>query len=182
MFTTWKVCIVDNIAYSHITLYFYFIPLFYFIQQVLGKQSSPSTQTQKSRAVHSIGAKLSWGRWPTWVYALHIMRRKVSMCSSRNCLHYITSQQIILLQHSSIFYSLQTPTSYNSWWHTCPTLGYTTQWSVYQQSVRSNNDVEGKLFYYLNKISCNISYKVCLLQLIYSIITVQTELVFFLLK
>ena len=68
-----------NIAYSHITLYFYFIPLFYFIQQVLGKQSSPSTQTQKSRAFHSIGAKLSRGRWPTWVYALHIMRRKVSV-------------------------------------------------------------------------------------------------------
>ena len=73
------------------------------------------------------GAKLSRGRWPTWVYALHIMRRKVSMCSSRNCLHYLASQQSILLQHSSIFYSLQTPTSYNSWWHTCLTLGYTTQ-------------------------------------------------------
>ena len=116
-----------NIAYSHITLYFYYIPLFYFIQQVLGKQSSPSTQTPKSRAFHSIGAKLSWGRWPTWVYALHLMRRKVYMCSSRNCLHYLASQQSILLQHSSIFYSLQTPTSYNSWWHTCPTLGYTTQ-------------------------------------------------------
>ena len=33
------------------------------------------------------------------------------------------------------------------------------QWSVYQQSVRTNNDVEGKLFYYLNNISFIISVK-----------------------
>lgn len=68
----------------------------------------------------------------------------------------------------------------NTWLHNA--VWSIRQWSVYQQSVRTNNDVEGKLFYYLNKISCNISYKVCLLQLIYSIITVQTELFFFLLK
>lgn len=65
----------------------------------------------------------------------------------------------------------------NTWLHNA--VWSIRQWSVYQQSVRTNNDVEGKLFYYLNKISCNISYKVCLLQLIYSIITVQTDLFFF---
>ena len=151
-----------NIAYSHITLYFYFIPLFYFIQQVLGKQSSPSTQTPKSRAFHSIGAKLSWGRWPTWVYALHLMRRKVYMCSSRNCLHYLASQQSILLQHllqSANSNQLQQLMTYlsDTWLHNA--VWSIRQWSVHQQSVRTNNDVEGKLFYYLNKISCNISVK-----------------------
>lgn len=69
---------------------------------------------------------------------------------------------------------------FNTWLHNA--VWSIRQWSVYQQSVRTNNDVEGKLFYYLNKISCNISYKVCLLQLIYSIITVQTEFFFFFIK
>jgi hypothetical protein len=53
--------------------------------------------------------------------AQHIMGRNVSMCSYRNCVRYLTPQQSILLQHSNIFYSLETPTSYNSWWHTLAT-------------------------------------------------------------
>ena len=109
-----------------------------------------------------IGAKLSRGRWPTWVYALHIMRRKVSMCSSRNCLHYLASQQSILLQHllqSANSNQLQQLMTYlsDTWLHNA--VWSIRQWSVHQQSVRTNNDVEGKLFYYLNKISCNISVK-----------------------
>ena len=95
--------------------------------------------------------------------AHHIMRRKVSMCSSRNCLHYLTSQPsrayYSSIPTSSTVCKLKPATTVDDipWLHNA--VWNIRQWSVYQQSVRTNNDVEGKLFYYLNNISCNISVK-----------------------